>query len=247
MHRTIRDYLDHCEFASSLDQLCDAFSAVVLTMGLNAFAYLSLIDDPQTKKPLLISTYDHGWTSHYLNRRYDNIDPVIRRARESPEPFTWGPHLAESTAEGRTFFNEAAAFGIRHGMTVPVPFWRGASAALTAISTEASVIRHTSRMRLDTVFQFIAYDFHANVRNLIIPGRQIEGIHLSRREIECLEWAMRGKSAGDTAQLLGISRRTVVTHLERAKEKLGVRTVCQAVAIYAAHAETLRTGKIPVV
>lgn len=52
---------------------------------------------------------------------------------------------------------------------------------------------------------------------------------LSQRQLECLGWAEQGKSARDTGQILGISRRTVEKHLEQAYELLGVRTRIQAV------------------
>ncbi len=52
---------------------------------------------------------------------------------------------------------------------------------------------------------------------------------LRPRQIECLTWAEKGKSARDTGQILGISQRTVEKHLEQACEVLGVRTRIQAV------------------
>jgi len=51
---------------------------------------------------------------------------------------------------------------------------------------------------------------------------------LSPRELECLEWAAQGKSAWEIGCILGISRYTVASYLESAKEKLGVRTIVQA-------------------
>ncbi|MFD2053355.1 helix-turn-helix transcriptional regulator [Mesorhizobium calcicola] len=61
-----------------------------------------------------------------------------------------------------------------------------------------------------------------------------DGVTLTPRELECLKWASRGKSAWDISQLLGVSRRTVTFHLENAKAKLGVRTISQAVVRLAA-------------
>ena len=56
------------------------------------------------------------------------------------------------------------------------------------------------------------------------------GVSLSPREYECLEWAAQGKSAWEIGRILGISRHTAAFHLENAKAKLGVRSICQAVA-----------------
>nr|WP_235884491.1 autoinducer binding domain-containing protein [Bradyrhizobium frederickii] len=57
-------------------------------MDLSSFAYLALPRSPLAK-PVLISTYPLGWTSHYLQNNYQEIDPVILEALRSPEPFSW--------------------------------------------------------------------------------------------------------------------------------------------------------------
>ena len=57
---------------------------------------------------------------------------------------------------------------------------------------------------------------------------------LSPRQFECLEWAARGKSAWDTGQIVGISRRTVLFHLEGAKAKLDVKSMQHAIAKFLA-------------
>ncbi|WP_293380973.1 helix-turn-helix transcriptional regulator [Phenylobacterium sp.] len=52
---------------------------------------------------------------------------------------------------------------------------------------------------------------------------------LTHRQLECLAWTGEGKSARDIGQILGISRRTVEEHLEKACAVFGVRTRIQAV------------------
>jgi LuxR family transcriptional regulator, activator of conjugal transfer of Ti plasmids len=81
--------------------------------------------------------------------------------------------------------------------------------------------------------------FHAHVRRRLSGDRVIDGVALSPREFECLTWAARGKSAWDIGQILNISRCTATFHLRNAKNKFGVRTVCQAVAHFAAARRTV--------
>jgi DNA-binding CsgD family transcriptional regulator len=52
---------------------------------------------------------------------------------------------------------------------------------------------------------------------------------LTRRQIDCLTWAARGKSSTDIASILGLSSHTVDEHLGEACKRLGVRTRVQAV------------------
>lgn len=61
--------------------------------------------------------------------------------------------------------------------------------------------------------------------------RMNAGSALSERELECLQWAARGKSSSDIGVILGLSPRTVDSYLERAATKLGVRTRIEAVAL----------------
>ena len=123
---------------------------------------------------------------------------------------------------------EAAAFGIRYGFTVPVHDNRGLIAAVTfAIDQrraefERCIDEHARVLQLMTMY------FHAQRR--LACGRVIGGGSLSPREFECLGWAARGKSAWEIGSILGISRRTAAFHLDDAKAKLGVRSICQAVA-----------------
>jgi LuxR family transcriptional activator of bioluminescence operon len=53
---------------------------------------------------------------------------------------------------------------------------------------------------------------------------------LTPRERECLLWAAEGKTSWETAQILGISERTVIFHLRNVTEKLNVSSRQQAIA-----------------
>ncbi|MFJ1299874.1 response regulator transcription factor [Pseudomonadota bacterium AL_CKDN230030165-1A_HGKHYDSX7] len=53
---------------------------------------------------------------------------------------------------------------------------------------------------------------------------------LTPREIECLRWAAAGYPSNAIGVRLGITPRTVEFHLTNAREKLGSRNRCAAVA-----------------
>lgn len=54
-------------------------------------------------------------------------------------------------------------------------------------------------------------------------------VGLREREVETLTWAARGKTSAEIGEILGLSKRTVDFHIERARGKLGVATRVQAV------------------
>jgi len=59
------------------------------------------------------------------------------------------------------------------------------------------------------------------------PGQP--GVSLSEREIAALLWSARGKTSGEIATILGLSKRTVDFHIDNARQKLGVATRIEAV------------------
>src|SRR5581483_4940486 len=87
-------------------------------LGFRWFAYLRLSDD----MPRLMSSYPRSWTDRYFELGYQQIDPVVRRARYERELFRWDGSApkAEGTREQRRFFDEAMTFGIKSGVTVPI-------------------------------------------------------------------------------------------------------------------------------
>jgi LuxR family transcriptional regulator, activator of conjugal transfer of Ti plasmids len=76
----------------------------------------------------------------------------------------------------------------------------------------------------------IALYLHAHIQRWLLPGGQVEQPVLTEREIECIQWVARGKSANDIADILQIKPRTVTFHVENAKRKFGVASLPQAVA-----------------
>jgi DNA-binding response OmpR family regulator len=65
------------------------------------------------------------------------------------------------------------------------------------------------------------------VARTALPRRHVE---LREPEVETLTWAARGKTSAEIAQILGMSKRTVDFHIEKARNKLGVTTRTQAVS-----------------
>ncbi len=54
---------------------------------------------------------------------------------------------------------------------------------------------------------------------------------LTKREVECIEWLSKGKSAEEIGMILNISRRTVINHIENIKSKTGCCKTTQIVKI----------------
>ncbi|CDX38753.1 LuxR family transcriptional regulator [Mesorhizobium sp. SOD10] len=217
----------------------DAMARAAAAFDLVKFAYLCL--PPRAPgKPRLISNYPQRWTAHYLSNHYHAIDPVIARAQGCQCPFLWGLHYSRTGLSDfeQKLFDEAAAFGIRCGLTIPILDKRGNVAAMSFAADGLSPALLRVSERYQEAFRFMATCFHICVRRKLSADRVVNGVQLTPREYECLEWAAQGKSARDIASIVGIRRRTASFHLENARKKLGLRTRMQAVAQFSA----ARTG-----
>jgi LuxR family transcriptional regulator, activator of conjugal transfer of Ti plasmids len=215
--------------------LRDAMVDVAQAFSLEAFAYLTMPCHPGAKVRL-ISTYPTAWTARYLRKRYERFDPVIIHAGCRLEPFPWGIDIGpgDLSKSQQILFDEAAQYGIRCGLTIPIRDGNDTLAALTFATDERpGPFRRYVEMHVTTL-QLISFYFHAHASRRRGVNRTIGGVRLSPRQLECLRWAAQGKSTWDISKVLGISQRTAEFHLESAKAKLGVRTICQAVARFAA-------------
>ncbi|WP_265518236.1 LuxR family transcriptional regulator [Nitratireductor luteus] len=203
---------------------------------LRTFAYLSLPSDV-SGTPRLISNYPSPWTTRYLNQRYEKIDPVITRARCDGCPFRWGPQFgcSDTSKAQRRLFDEASEFGICCGLTIPIADRRGGLAAMTFAADEDDHAFLRVADRYEQALQLMATCFHVELRRKRSGCRIVDGVRLTPREYQCLQWAARGKSARDIGAILDITQRTATFHLDNAKAKLGVRTRAQAIARFSAH------------
>lgn len=230
MHRIFQTFIEGLAEGVDEQAFSTAMSGAAVALELSCFAYLCL-PHRSNDKARLISTYPRPWTDHYLNSHYERLDPVIRRALQETEPFEWGngielPKLSDAQ---RQLFEEAAKFGIRYGFTIPIHDGRGPVAAVTFASDEQGPTFRRCVEAHHHVLQLMALYFHASARRKLRSDRIVDGVALSPREYQCLEWSAAGKTASDIGGILGIKRRTAAFHLDNARAKLGVSSLHQAI------------------
>lgn len=229
MHRIFQRFIDLLSSAADVKSFSEAKAVTATALDLSCFAYLAL-PYQQNKRPLVISTYPANWLTHYLRNHYERIDPIVVHALQDPEPFRWGAGLSTGQASSaqRELLDDASQFGIRFGFTVPIHDGHGPIAALTFAVDQQRPQFNTCIDAHSRVLQLMAMYFHAHVRRKVLDDRKLSRTLLSPRELECLQWAAQGKSTWEIGRILHISRHTVASYLDSAKEKLGVRTIVQA-------------------
>jgi len=239
IERSFQEFVDAIYTANDEADLHKIAARLTHRLGFRWFAYLGLTQDAST----LISSYPKSWTGRYFDLRYQQIDPVVRRARQQHELFSWGggsPRAAGSrdqrrfgSRDQRRFFDEAMTFGISSGITVPVRGGFGRFAAFTLATDEPIAQAEQLLKKARDIVQLtgIYFHIHASARLGSPAVRRANAAVLTQREHQCLTWVTHGKTVADTAVLLDISPRTVVFHLENVRRKLGAVSMPQCVAM----------------
>lgn len=229
MQRVFQNFVEGIRASEDTNALRSTTATGLSALGFDRFVYF-VLSQPNAGAGEVVSTYPPAWLERYAKQNFERIDPVLQRIRHCDATFSWDHPPRNTTVAQRQLFDEAAQFGITCGFAVPFHEPHRAVAALAVVSGEA---HRSFRRSLDInrrTLQLMALIVHLRARQILGPVHLVAGTELTQREFECLRWAARGKSAWDIGRILGIERRTVSFHLENAKSKLGVRTICQAVA-----------------
>jgi hypothetical protein len=121
MHDVFHGFVEQLTDSPDKVDLCNVLAETASSLDLPSFAYL-LPSTRLGRAANLISTYPQPWTSRYLHRRYEEVDPVIHQARGRQDTFSWdadGGELELSTVQ-QALMDEATQFGIRRGFTIPI-------------------------------------------------------------------------------------------------------------------------------
>jgi DNA-binding CsgD family transcriptional regulator len=146
-------------------------------------------------------------------------------------PLDWD-EVRNADSSVRHIHEVAEQFGVgRHGISFPIRD-TGAGDAMFSVNFECED-RHWIEVRTELVngLHLFAHYFHLRMRGLIASQPVKSEFDLSPREREVLQWAADGKTAWETAQLLGVSERAIRLYTENAMGKLRAKTKTQAVAI----------------
>jgi len=117
--------------------LKDALTELAHRAGFFGYAYLYI----RPGHTIASSNYPSDWRSIYFKRKFEAIDPIVNRAKSLKRVITWSGederrHLSK---EERAFFDQAADFGIRSGVTVPIRAANGSTSKFTLASDKPAI------------------------------------------------------------------------------------------------------------
>lgn len=225
------DFIQAVEVAQKREDFLVALQLLAGELGFEWCAYL----DAYGTDVRGISDYPDGWIAHYLSQDLSVIDPVVRTAKELGKPFAWSvEHMPIRVSKIQTsFMGEAADFGIRSGVSIPIPSGYRHTAMLTLAS---STLAPESRdMREHDITRDAAIYLHAFAKTRTQAFLEGPDFKLSPQEAKVLAWCKRGFCAADIAELMGLKEPSVRFHMQGARRKLGANNIQQAIGTATDH------------
>jgi DNA-binding CsgD family transcriptional regulator len=249
----IEEHLAAIEACQSIDEVRCTFQRIIENYGFSTFGFMDA-SKPWETAPLLVTTHAPKWIDTYRSENFLETDPCLAAAKRTNLPFHWGsvalPPVVGKRKPGAVRTMEAARdFGVLEGLTIPVhysdPLGRRYSSVcalfwkdkVTAFFTNLKFNRVQMHIVILYVMQRLI-DLYAAEKHFSPRferfGEPEPPLNLTDREKEVLKWAGLGKTADETADILGCSRKTVEMHLQHAITKLGATNKTQATvqAIY---------------
>ncbi len=200
-------------------------------LGFDHFALsLELRSGSRAKPGLLLHDYPDEWAKVYVGFDLAGQDPVRRACDKSFIGFAWGTleTLIPMTRGDRQMLSIGRECGIGDGFTVP----RHLPGLAHGTCTFAVCPERELPERRFAVAELIGTMALTCALGLEIRDSEQPVPVLSDRQRECVLWMARGKTAAETAIILGIGVETVIQHLKSARERYQVH--CKQSLIVAA-------------
>ena len=168
----------------------------------------------------LLHDYPDEWAKVYINLDLGGRDPVRRACDKSLTGFEWDRigSLIPMTRGDRQMLAIGRECGIGDGYTVPRHLPGEAMGACSFVVRQKTSLPKSKLLAAEIVGGLAL----AGALKVTGTMRTREKPRLSDRQRDCLLWAARGKTAAETAIILGISMETVVQHLKMARERYDV-------------------------
>ncbi|MBX5272659.1 transcriptional regulator TraR [Rhizobium sp. NLR17b] len=207
--------------------LKDALSHFAHKAGFSGYAYLFI----RPGHTIASTSYPPEWRSIYFKRKFETIDPIVKRAKSVKRVFTWsGEHdRRRLPKEQSAFFDQAADFGIRSGITIPIRAANGSTSLFTLASDKFSV---DLKRDIDPVAAAAAVgQLHTRMTLLPLTPIAQDPAWLDPKEAAYLNWISVGKTMEETADLEGVKYNSVKSKLEEARKRLKIHTMPHLVAL----------------
>lgn len=178
----------------------------------------------------LRSNYAPRWRNAYDTGKFLQFDPTVAHCVLSALPLIWSPEIFADPQQ-KEMYEEASGYGLRSGITFPIHGPAGELGIVCFVTDVAPGQRFLQEARhyLPDLALLRDYALESSMRFVKPVKAKDPKIHLTPRELECLKWAMNGKSSWEMAKILRCSEAAVNFHMANIRRKFAVNTRQQAV------------------
>jgi LuxR family transcriptional regulator, quorum-sensing system regulator BjaR1 len=229
----IQDFIMESTETYDTASLTRSYMKFIRQFGYESFVFADLSPVPIEEKNRnfgLMARYPRSWLERYTSRNYALSDPLYLCAHHinSPISFTEAKRIYRRFAVSATdVLGEAADFGLRTGMGIPV---RTISGRLYGFGVSTPEKDSRSDLQARSLIQLASFHICTLYQEITYSGTDRPLIVLSPREKETLSWIAAGKNKSEIADLLMISLSSVKRYCERIFLKLQVNNLPAAVA-----------------
>jgi LuxR family quorum-sensing transcriptional regulator LasR len=175
----------------------------------------------------LHSNLPQVYLRRYDSEKYGEIDPVILHCMVRSSPLSWSP---ESFVEERQrrLYADMCEIGVQYGVAAPYHGpWGEFGMLWLGGRTDSSELAPGMLAEL-SYFRDVAMDAFSGFMRKGYPVKR-QGIELTSRELECLQWCAAGKSSWDISHLMNCTEATVNYHFANIRRKFGASSRRMAV------------------
>ena len=239
--RLIDQFIGNLHKIELPDEFKDYWARTVAGLGFSAFTYIGIRVGQASRPgaichervPVYLTTVDPGWEQEYIVSAFFGSDPIVREALARPVPIVsldLIKHRELSEAEHRVIHG-AREFSIHKILTIPIHALGGEIGIMSLFSAESEAEFYRCVHAYRHTLHVMAIHFHTAVQDkLSYQDSVLKIVPLTPRELECLHWTAKGKTAWEIGEILTISERTVHQHIMNAWRKLRVVNKTHAVA-----------------
>ncbi|WP_026111896.1 transcriptional regulator SdiA [Winslowiella toletana] len=216
--------------ASETGQLISIVQQQIEQLGFDYFALNIWHPVPFTRPEThLFTTFPARWVSHYRQKKYVEVDPIVRMRHSPGKIVQWKEDIFVDC--GR-LWREANDFGLRAGF----------SCSIMATNRATGILSVSSRISLKTIdvdptfqmkFQHLTELYLTALMRLGDRSMLVLDMVFTERELEIVKWTAEGKTAAEISLILGISQHTVNFHQKNMQKRFNAANKTQ-LACYAA-------------
>ncbi|NRB80212.1 MAG: LuxR family transcriptional regulator [Saccharospirillaceae bacterium] len=232
----IEKYISNIQSSNTIEEL--DVNCKLLCEDLNIDYYSFALSIPaRLNAPLTVAiqNFPEKWEEIYKIKNFIEYDPVLSYSQRFTIPVFWSDlKLIEEvmSVKAEEVMLCAKKHDLVQGVSIPIRSPQGDCGVFSLISKNEDSIDLLKSI-LPIAQSITIYIYDAVIR---ISSRQqgsslsIQSLGITKRQEQCLNWASKGKTAWEIAQILDISERTVIFHLKNISDKLGVSNRQHAIA-----------------